>query len=168
MKTRKHQRLQGFDYHEENLYFVTTTTQHRIHHFGRIREGRMVLSIPGEIAHKQWEWLAAQYSYLEIHDFVVMPNHVHALLQICQIPGAGRADRSGPAPGPKIKPLSELMGAYKTTVSKQIHLAGFSEFKWQRSFHDHIIRDERAFEHISSYIISNPQRWEGDSFYSSS
>jgi hypothetical protein len=51
---------------------------------------------------------------------------------------------------PKIKSLSEIMGSYKTTASKQIHLAGYREFALQRSFHDHIIRDQKSFEKISN------------------
>ena len=76
--------------------------------------------------------------------------------------GTGR----GPSLQPKIKSLSELMGAYKTTVSKKIHLLGYAEFKWQRSFHDHIIRDEKSYEKISNYIINNPNSWDQDKFFS--
>ena len=65
---------------------------------------------------------------------------------------------------PKIKSLSELIGAYKTTVSKQIHLSGYIDFQWQRSFHEHIIRDEQSFETISDYIFTNPVKWENDNF----
>ena len=65
----------------------------------------------------------------------------------------------------KIKPLSELIGAYKTTVSKQIHQAGFIEFKWQRSFYEHIIHDEKSFETISDYIFNNPENWEQDNLF---
>jgi hypothetical protein len=64
----------------------------------------------------------------------------------------------------KIKSLSELMGAYKTTASKQIHLAGDSEFAWHRSFYDHIIRDARGYHNISAYIENNPAKWEADRF----
>ncbi len=65
----------------------------------------------------------------------------------------------------KIKSLSELMGAYKTTSSKQIHLSGLPDFKWQRSFHDHIIRNEESFFRISDYIQNNPLPWKDDKFY---
>jgi hypothetical protein len=67
----------------------------------------------------------------------------------------------------KIKPLSELIGAYKTTVSKQIHLTGFIEFKWQRSFYEHIIRDEESLVKISDYIFNNPENWEQDKLFNS-
>ena len=56
----------------------------------------------------------------------------------------------------KIKSLSELIGAYKTTVSKQIHLAGEERFNWQKSFHYRIIRNEMEFGRIINYIDDNP------------
>ena len=65
----------------------------------------------------------------------------------------------------KIKSLSELMGAYKTTTSKQIHLSGNIDFAWQRSFHEHIIRDYDSFEKIQEYIINNPTKWDQDKFF---
>ena len=106
-----------------------------------------------------------------------MPNHIHGIIEIDRnvIVGTGR-DLSGNKKGAnlgtgrdlslrKIKSLSELMGAYKTTVSKQIHLAGYTGFAWQRSFHDHIIRDEKSYENISNYIIDNPKTWDKDKFF---
>lgn len=57
------------------------------------------------------------------------------------------------------------MGAYKMTVSKHIHRAGYPEFEWQRSFHDHIIRNENSYERISNYIFNNPQAWDQDKFF---
>ncbi|HRN44739.1 MAG TPA: hypothetical protein PLH20_08170, partial [Flavobacterium sp.] len=91
------------------------------------------------------------------HSYIVMPNHVHAIIEI----DSGRiSDYSI-----KIKSLSELIGAYKTTSSKQIHLAGFSGFAWQRSFHDHIIRNDASYTRISNYIETNQERWNTDTFF---
>jgi REP element-mobilizing transposase RayT len=123
----------------------------------------MILNEYGKIAEKQWYWLSEQYPYVILHAFVVMPNHIHGIIEINRnIVGTGR-DPS--LQRPKIKSLSELMGAYKTTVSKQIHLAGFIEFQWQRSFHEHIIRDEKSFKTISDYILNNPLNWEQDNLH---
>jgi putative transposase len=124
----------------------------------------MVLNDYGMIAEEQWYWLSEQYPYVVLHEFVVMPNHIHGIIEINRnnIPvtvGTGR-DLSLP----RIKSLSQLMGAFKTTVSKQIHLLGFIEFAWQRSFHDHIIRDDKSFERISCYIKDNPVNWKQDKF----
>ncbi len=119
---------------------------------------KMILNEYGIIAEKQWHWLAEQYQYIVLHVFVVMPNHVHGIIEI------KRSSTKSSVPI-KIKPLSELIGAYKTTVSKQIHLCGFIEFQWQRSFYEHIIRDDKTYESITEYIINNPMNWKRDKFY---
>jgi putative transposase len=111
----------------------------------------------GKIAKNQVLWLEERYPYVVVHCFVIMPNHVHILLEI---------DKSLVSDKDiKIKSLSELIGAYKTTSSKQIHLMGLLSFAWQRSFHDHIVRNEIAYERIFNYIESNPLRWYADTFF---
>jgi putative transposase len=179
-KERKPNRLQGYDYSSDNLYFVTSCVQNRVCCFGEIfpdnpvrpHSPKIILNEYGEIAEKQWHWLAVQYPYVVLHAFVVMPNHIHGIIEINRnIVGTGR-DLSLQ---PKIKSLSELIGAYKTTVSKQIHLLERTDgsrctdrsrpvrtFAWQRSFYEHIIRDEKSFETISDYILNNPINWEHD------
>ena len=62
----------------------------------------------------------------------------------------------------KIKPLPELIGAFKTTSSKLIHQRGLSEFQWQRNYYDHIIRNEKELDKIRKYIVENPLKWELD------
>ncbi len=62
----------------------------------------------------------------------------------------------------KIKPLSELIGAFKTTSSKLIHQNGLSEFQWQRNYYDRIIRNEKELDKIRKYIFENPLKWELD------
>ena len=178
MKDRKHNRMTGFDYSSERLYFVTSCTHNKVHYFGNIVNGIMIKNQCGDIAEKQWCWLGQQYSYVVLHSYVVMPNHIHGIIEINAMNvGTGRDlslnEQTGRMLGTghdlslpliKIKSLSELMGAYKTTISKQIHLLNF-EFSWQRSFHDHIIRNENQFQNITNYIQSNPGKWKEDCFF---
>jgi REP element-mobilizing transposase RayT len=82
-----------------------------------------------------------------------MPDHIHVLLEI---------DRSKAINGCKIKSVSSLMGAYKTTSSKLIHLSGNMDFEWQRSFHDHIVRNQQSYENIYQYITDNPIKWRNN------
>ena len=95
---------------------------------------------------------------------VIMPNHIHALIGTNNPVGTGR-DRSGPvATGPyRRKSLSGLVGAFKTTSSKAIHLAGQDQFRWQKSFHDSIVRNDRSLARITQYIHDNPAQWLHDS-----
>ncbi|MCY4384917.1 MAG: hypothetical protein OXE44_17425 [Nitrospinae bacterium] len=58
--------------------------------------------------------------------------------------------------------MSELIGAFKTTSSKRIRENGLSSFKWQRSFYDHVIRDDEDMNRIREYIRDNPARWALD------
>nr|WP_314896061.1 transposase [uncultured Flavobacterium sp.] len=175
MKNRKRNRMLGYDYSQNNLYFVTICVQDRKCCFGNVIDtvgtGRdlsvlsvhepmnpyMELNEYGSIAQKQLSWLNNQYAYVVLYSFIVMPNHVHAILEI----DSNLVTDSEI----KIKSLSELIGAYKTTTSKQIHLAGFTGFTWQRSFHDHIIRNDGSYERISSYIETNHERWNTDVFF---
>jgi len=87
-----------------------------------------------------------------------MPNHFHFIIEI----DSQRVKDNAV----KIKSLSSLMGALKTTTSKLIHEAGFEDFAWHRSFHDHIIRNDLEFHRISHYIAMNPQKWALNKFYS--
>jgi putative transposase len=161
----------GFDYSQDAIYFITSCCKDRIHHFGEIINGKMKLNIYGEIAHNQMVWLETQYPYVELHNFVVMPNHIHVLFEINRnaIPvGTGRnaipVGTGRDLSLPKIKSISSLMGAYKTTSSKQIHQLGNNNFNWQRSFHDHIVRDAKRYDNIFNYINDNPARWNEDVF----
>lgn len=193
MKNRKRNRMLGYDYSQNNLYFVTICVQDRRCCFGAIVGTGPDLSVHdensendknmahsensahngncyenaicqimernqyGTIAHDRLEWLEHQYEYVLLHSYIVMPNHIHAIIEIDSDTVSEQSI--------KIKSLSELVGAYETTSSKQIHLAGLSGFAWQRSFHDHIIRNDASYERISNYIETNQERWNTDTFF---
>ena len=94
-----------------------------------------------------------------------MPNHFHGILNITDdFVGAGRDRplRETRDPREKIKPVSELIGAFKTTTSKRIHQLGMTSFQWQRSFYDRIIRNDKELNRIREYIRTNPLRWDLD------
>lgn len=82
LKDRKKNRLIGFDYTSDRLYFVTSCTQDRKHFFGEIINKQMICNEMGKIAYEKWEWLEKQYPYIRSHIFVVMPNHIHTVLEI--------------------------------------------------------------------------------------
>lgn len=190
MKNRKRNRMIGFDYSSDNLYFITICVHNRLCCFGdvvSVTEGTgrdlsvhhpqnyhpqnhhpqkyysdkviMRLNKYGNIVKNQIIWLENQYSYVEIHNYVVMPNHIHLILEI-----DSKKVKDGDV---KIKSVSGLIGALKTTSSKKIHEIGFLGFSWQRSFHDHIIRNEKVYQNISNYIDLNPCKWSADLFFNS-
>ena len=148
-KNRKKIRLQNFDYSQNGYYFVTICAKDRKNWFGEILAGKVILNSWGLIVVQQWQWLATQYNYIQIDQYSVMPDHFHGILAITR----NGHDRSLQQ---KVKSLSQLIGAFKTTSSKLIRKSGFIEFQWQKSFYEHIIRSEKSLDHIRLYIEQNP------------
>ncbi|MBZ0182966.1 MAG: transposase [Melioribacteraceae bacterium] len=157
MHNRKRNRLNEFDYRQGYWYFVTICVKGMNTYFGRIEKAKMILNEYGKIVEEKLLWLKEQYIYVDIDCHVIMPNHIHAVI-IIDPTGVGTSrDLSLQT---KIKSLSELVGAFKTVSSKQIHQNGLTQFKWQRSFYDRIIRNEKELYRIRKYIEENPLRWE--------
>lgn len=186
MKNRKRNRMKGFDYSSNNLYFVTICVQDMVCCLGNIipiasegagldlpvsmpapeeKSQKIILNRYGSVVKERLIWLEQQYEYVILHNFVVMPNHVHAIIEIDSLKIKNRVQIPSEQMEIKIKSLSSLIGAFKTTASKKIHELGYLKFSWQRSFHDHIIRDEKAYTNINNYIHENPDKWEIESLY---
>ena len=166
IRERKLLRLAGYDYTAPGAYFITACVHGRKNEFGIIENGVMQLNEYGLIVEQQWKWLFDQYDYLKTGEYCVMPNHFHGIIQITVGNGRDRSlrycDRSRDE---KIKPVPELIGAFKTTSSKLIHIAGNNKFKWQKSYYDVIIRDDESFCRISEYIKNNPKHWDSDAYW---
>ncbi len=73
-------RAQWWDYGWNGAYFITICTQNREHFFGEINDGKMVLSSVGVIADILWHEIPNHSKFVELGDFVVMPNHIHGIL----------------------------------------------------------------------------------------
>jgi len=163
-KERKLNRLKKYDYSQPGNYYITICVHSELRWknvFGKIYDGKMELNEYGEIVLKQWLWVAERYKHIILDEWVIMPDHFHAIVKIVHtelenfIVGTGR-DLSLR----KYKPLSQIIGAFKTTTSKMIHINGYNNFTWQRSYYDHIIRNNNALLQIRKYIINNPVNGE--------
>jgi REP element-mobilizing transposase RayT len=75
-------RLKGYDYGSAGLYFITLCTHNRAMLFGHIENGQMVLNAAGQIANQCWFEIPNHYPNIVLHEFVVMPNHIHGIIQI--------------------------------------------------------------------------------------
>jgi len=155
---------------------VTLVTNHRANLFGEVVDGEMRLNQIGHIVAKAWEWLQNQYPFVNLDPYFVMPNHFHGILQIIELNDDGRggspATKKGctlPAPteNHKIKPLGQLIGAFKTVSVKHINLFRSTPGLpiWQRNYYEHIIRDQLELDDIAHYIDSNSETWVDDPEY---
>ncbi|MEK7563855.1 MAG: transposase [Patescibacteria group bacterium] len=169
-------RLVGRDYAEAGMYFVTVCTQGRYPWFGEIRNGVMGLSDAGCIVAQEIARTSCMRTNIVLDEWVVMPNHIHAIIEICPWNNVDpvmkcRRDVSAdiailiPLCRPRPSSLGSIVGNIKSASTSRIWAAGQSDFGWQTRFHDHIIRSDRALENIRSYIRNNPRTWERDRNY---
>ncbi|MFO7571334.1 MAG: transposase [Gaiellaceae bacterium] len=147
MQSRRSLRLAGYDYSSERLYLVTVCTLDRRFLLGHIADESVCLSRYGEIVRAQIAGLPERTGVV-VGVYVVMPNHVHVLLDL----GAGtRARQASPLR------LGTVVGGFKAGSSRDARRS-----LWQRGYHDHIVRDERDLERVREYIAANPITWALD------
>ena len=142
---RKRTRMKDFDYASNNYYFVTVCTHGKKCLFGRPAK----LSPMGRAASECLQEISAHFPGVVIDKWVVMPNHVHAIIVLSN----------------HHINLSTVVGQYKSAVTKCIRTVCPDAYVWQTSFHDHVIRTQRDYERIWLYIEGNPSRWLEDCFY---
>ena len=158
---RRSTRLRGHDYAETGAYFVTICTDDRACILGRIVDGGVSLSDAGRVVQTVWEGLPTSHPGVRIDQFVVMPNHVHGIIWLER--DCVEADRVGAR---FIAPLSlgGLVRAFKARCARAIGQAwgrtGLA--RWQRNYHDRIVRDEAELDWIRRYIVENPFNWASD------
>lgn len=173
-------RLRGHDYSGGGAYFVTICTHERECLFGDVIDGEMRCNGAGLVVQEEWRLTAALREYVVLDEFIVMPNHFHAVLAIDDRRGTARRDpgndvdiRLGTArraptlesfAAPVVGSLATVIRSFKSAVSKRInHLRDNPGTPvWQRNYYERVIRDERELNSIRQYIDDNPAKWEQD------
>ncbi len=138
-----------------------------------------------------WHEIPEYYDEFNVHECVVMPNHVHGIIQIISNPvGAGpracpvccrpnelqqknvRPTKGQPRGVAPTMSLSDIVHRFKTLTTKQYtdgvknnDWPRFNRKFWQRNYYEHIIRDENSYYQISEYIQTNPLKWLDDKYY---
>ena len=161
-------RLKNWDYSQRAVYYITICTANRAPFFGMVQNNEMVLSTIGTIVAQEWIKTPEirPDMHLELGEFVVMPNHFHGIIFI-----GNNGFNSNVYDnidyknnfGPQSKNLSSIIRGFKSSVTVQAKKIN-PDFGWQTRFYDHIIRNPKAYDVISQYIIDNPKKWIDDEF----
>jgi len=163
---RRPLRLQQYDYSQVGAYFITICVHNRQHLFGNIADGQMHLNDAGCVAEQCWIEIPRHFNFIELDEFVVMPNHMHGIIVISDI-RRGTACRAPtleqfgkPVPGS----LPTIIRSFKSAVTRTVNTIRDTPGipLWQRNYYEHVIRDEDALNRIREYIITNPMRWDLD------
>jgi len=171
IRNRKGNRLKGYNYSRDGCYFITICTKNRIECFGEIRNEKMEYGRYGNIILNFWRAIPDHYENVFLDEWVIMPNHIHGIIVIenkiipdvvvgtehCSVPTRAVGD------GKNYGLLSKIVKSFKEISLKTIR-KNYNDFDffWQRSFYDHIIRNEKSLDKIRRYIYYNPTKWELD------
>lgn len=173
---RKSPRADFLDYNY-GKYFITICTKNKEYYFGKITRGKMILSPIGQFVESQLKNASGFNSKIEVLVYVVMPNHIHAIVRLCRDVPLARMivnphQQRQPNPSLRANPtcqrhvptLSKYINSLKGTVTKYAKLHNI-DFVWQSRYHDHFIRGLKDENNIWNYIIHNVENWDKDCFY---
>ncbi len=180
---RKLNRLKGYNYSQDGMYFITICVKDKKEYFGCIKNDKMEYDKYGKIILKYWQAIPDYYKNVFLDEWVIMPNRIYGIIIIdnttvgtehCSVPTVGKSMNSVgtehcsvPTVGKSMKVnyglLSKIVKSFKE-ITLKIMRKNYNnyEFSWQRSYYDHIIRNEKSLLKIRKYIYYNPVKWELD------
>ena len=154
-------RLKQYDYTQEGTYFVTICTRGRELYFELYRQLR-------HIVQAQWESLPKRFPNISLDAFVIMPNHLHAIIPVGAAAQnlAAAPNRAEASPAPTV--LGNIVRAFKSLCVnrwlryiKQNHMDAVGSI-WQRNYYEHVICNETELNRVREYIVNNPLKWSFD------
>ncbi len=175
---RRTNRISQHDYSQPGYYYVTICTENRNCILGVIEKGQMILNECGNAVKTYILELPIKYTDIELDQFIIMPNHVHVIINI-----VGTIHESSEINDSKNNIdfkraihelplqivrrnmlLSKMVGYVKMRSAKRINILRNCPGKsvWQRNYHDHIIRNDRSLQRIREYICNNTATWDSD------
>ena len=177
---RRSLRLKTHNYAEIGAYFVTVVVEGRSCLLADLEADDVRLTEIGQMAAEEWRALECRFPGVRLDTFVVMPNHLHAVVWLESVTvgapfvgalGERATTRVGERATTRVAPttLGAVVGAYKSLTTCR-YLGGIarhgwprlSRRLWQRNYYDHVIRDETDLGRIRQYIQENPLRWSDD------
>jgi REP element-mobilizing transposase RayT len=161
-------RLKNYDYTQSGMYFVTLCIQNDYCLLGKIKNKHVFPNTYGDIVIKTWLWIGQHFPFIELDQWILMPDHFHGIIIInnnnhpynCR--GGSRTAPTGCQQNRKS--LGRIIGAFKTVSTKKINLmCNTPGVKlWQRNYYEHIIRNKHEYYAIRKYIIDNPKNWKSE------
>ncbi|ARC86427.1 transposase [Clostridium argentinense] len=160
---RNQNRLEDYDYSQEGYYFITICIENNKcilcsgEQCSPEDPNRFSLSDIGNIVDISINNISKYYPNAKIDKYIIMPNHIH-IIMVLEFDNSRYTNenwRTLFAPT-----ISRIIRHMKEYATKQI---GFSI--WQKSYHDHIIRNQQEYEKMWQYIDKNPLKWHEDCYY---
>ena len=176
MKTRKSIRLPNYDYSQSGEYFITICVNNRLNRLGNVFEGKSILSSEGKIIEKWIIQLTEKFKDVLVENYIIMPNHIHLIIEISliktedslnvELPEKNKTDYETWRLARTKMFLPKIINYLKTNSSIEINRLNNETGNkfWQANYYERIIRNEKEYFKISSYIENNPSTWNEDRF----
>lgn len=143
---RKNIRLKYYNYTKEGMYFITMCIKDRVELLGKVNSfNHMELSEEGEIVRQAINELKQVYKNIEIDEYVIMPNHIHLIIEIIEKNNLT---------------ISRIIQQFKWGITRKL---GYSI--WQKLFYEHVIRNYKEYLNIKEYIQNNVMNWKKDIYF---
>ncbi len=166
---RRSIRLRDYDYSLDGAYFVTICTLERKCLFGEVAYGEMRLNDIGMMVRDEWLRSVEIRNEIHLDAFVVMPNHVHGIVLIrhdVPLPVSKEGDRRSPLQqrGLCKRSLAAFVAGFKSACTRSVneYFGTRGVPLWQRSYYEHVVRNDRTLHAIRDYIEANPSQWADD------
>jgi REP element-mobilizing transposase RayT len=166
--SKRLRRAKWWNYTNAGFYFITINTELKLHYFGEIKDGKMILTTSGIKVNEIWHLIPIQFPFIVLHEFVVMPNHIHGLIEIKKPNYLNlkmdvlEFNKNGGIAGLKnlmfTNNLSKVIRWFKGRTTFEIRKTN-KYFYWSKNFHDIIVRDNISKIKISKYIQNNIKTW---------
>lgn len=154
---RKPTYLANYDCNSTGAYFVTICTRNKANYFSNIvvsnanEPATVQLTRYGKIAEEQIKAINFKYVDVDIENYVIMPNHIHMIVSTFY---DNEKDNN--------ISVTDVVRIFKSLTTR---LCKVGPVIFQRSFYDHIIRNDKDYLGCCNYIANNPSKWEDDGFY---
>lgn len=189
LPNRQSIRLKNYDYSQDGSYFITLVTQDRLHLFGKIEDGKMMLNSVGKIVEEEWIKTIQLRTNIALGEFIIMPDHMHMIITItAQMEKKEDKEWIHSNPKSPSQTIGAIIRGFKGASTKKINLflnsTGESPFAptsespfapnlsqfattefyknkiFQRNYYEHIIRNQNDYNRIEQYILDNPKNWK--------
>ena len=157
---RRSIRLPEYDYSKPGAYFITICSFNKEQIFGKISNGKIILSKIGKLGEKYLKEIPDHFEDVFVDEYVVMPNHIHFIITIVGFQNIEPLQNKYQKIIPKS--IGSIIRSYKASVTRRCKENDYKNFKWQRNYFEHIIRNEEDHFRIKEYIQNNPLQWELD------
>ena len=160
---RRSIRLDGYRYDQAGAYCVTICTHQREMLLGGITGGNVELNESGRRVEAEWLALTDRFPTIILDQYVIMPNHVHAIVFL-DIPDTEKSVGETTQEPTKKPLLGTVIGVFKSisTIAINRTLDRVGQPFWQKNYYDQIIRNEAMLNGLRRYVFENPADWATD------